>query len=156
LSLVSPEPNYSCEVRQRAFRQRKEQHVKLLEDKVAALEANQKRLGAENAELEEDLNKVLAENASLRDWSASNSPRDQSQSARGSVSSMSSMSSVSSVPNDEHVRFNSLPVVPGFEPQNIIASTEGQGRDVLYSKIWELILNHHLLQEGLADVKIGT
>ncbi|UKZ78723.1 hypothetical protein TrVFT333_006469 [Trichoderma virens FT-333] len=57
-------------VAQRAFRQRKENHVKQLEDKVAALEAAQAKIEAENAKLQQDLARAKAENTMLRFVSA--------------------------------------------------------------------------------------
>jgi hypothetical protein len=70
---------------QRAFRQRKEKHVKQLEDKLAALEAAQATMGVENALLQKDLKRATVENTMLRSLStSSSSPPDHGPSVPSS------------------------------------------------------------------------
>ncbi|KIK16246.1 hypothetical protein PISMIDRAFT_70573, partial [Pisolithus microcarpus 441] len=51
---------------QRAFRERKEKHVKDLEDKVAALEAKYEETETENSNLRDLLSRLQQENVALR------------------------------------------------------------------------------------------
>ncbi|KDQ17722.1 hypothetical protein BOTBODRAFT_93074, partial [Botryobasidium botryosum FD-172 SS1] len=51
---------------QRAFRERKEKHVKDLEDKVAALEAKSQTQTAENENLRDLLGRLQSENLLLK------------------------------------------------------------------------------------------
>ncbi|KAG6891006.1 hypothetical protein C0992_011283 [Termitomyces sp. T32_za158] len=97
---------------QRAFRERKEKHVKDLEDKVAALEAQNEAASAENENLRDLLNRLQQENLSLKQASftfavpknggapdntqASTSFASQSPDFSSSASSLSPLTPVSS------------------------------------------------------------
>lgn len=134
--------------RQRAFRQRKEQHVKDLEDKVASLEKHQADIKAENLRLQEHLNKATAENNVLRNLNISTKEPTYARSTGSSVSSQ-----CDSDIDEEHIRFRSPPAILGFDSRYVVdAMTQKGGRLIKGSKIWEFILGHRLYQDGLVDV----
>ncbi|KAH9964504.1 hypothetical protein BC827DRAFT_1187508 [Russula dissimulans] len=80
---------------QRAFRERKEKHVKDLEDKVAELEAKSSSAETENQQLKELLKRLQDENVSLRNTSFTfSAPRNGDPTDRSFSSFASSPSSV--------------------------------------------------------------
>ncbi|KAI0040505.1 hypothetical protein FA95DRAFT_865223 [Auriscalpium vulgare] len=82
---------------QRAFRERKEKHVKDLEDKVAALEAKNETTETENTHLRELLKRLQDENVTLKQAQFTFSvPRQQAESNVASSSSFSSGSAFGS------------------------------------------------------------
>ncbi|KAJ7293911.1 hypothetical protein C8J57DRAFT_1270342 [Mycena rebaudengoi] len=82
---------------QRAFRERKEKHVKDLEDKVAALEAKNDQATSENENLRDLLSRLQSENVMLKESSFTFSvPKAASSSATPSLSSFQSPTAASS------------------------------------------------------------
>ncbi|KAF8499125.1 hypothetical protein F5888DRAFT_1687895 [Russula emetica] len=92
---------------QRAFRERKEKHVKDLEDKVAELEAKNLNAETENLHLKELLNRLRDENVSLKNTSFTFSvPRNGDPSDRpfnGAIPSFDSPSESSIFASTSHV-----------------------------------------------------
>lgn len=134
--------------RQRAFRIRKEQHVKDLEDKVVALEATQEKLSAENVRLQEDLNKATVENTILRSLTTPGGPRENGT----STSSQCGLDGEA-----ERLAFMNTPAIPSFDSRHFTSATAQcnvRGGVLKGSKIWEFIIGHPLFQEGLIDVNM--
>ncbi|KFG85407.1 putative bZIP transcription factor (Fcr3) [Metarhizium anisopliae] len=131
-------------VAQRAFRRRKEQHLKDLEDRVAVLEATRERIYAENARLQEDLERATIEHSLLRNFATSSSLFDCAGGSDGSMSSLSAPSAewLASPPQALHSEPHSL---AGLRPRY-------RGRELNAGQMWEFITGHRLFQEGLADV----
>ncbi|KAG8407794.1 hypothetical protein J3459_013674 [Metarhizium acridum] len=131
-------------VAQRAFRRRKEQHLKDLEDKVAVLEATRVRINAENAQLQEDLERATIEHSLLQNLTQSNSPLDcADRSERSSTST----------PCREW--FASPPPTSSFEPHSLVGTRPlYRGHQLNGGQIWKFIIGHHLFQQGLADVDL--
>lgn len=139
---------------QRAFRQRKEQHVKDLQGKVAVLEASQAKMEAENERLRAIMDRATVENNLLKSLGSPNSPP---QYGRYSDSSPTSSQCESESSGSElHTRA----VLMGFkEPCQIECGDRvGQSssrRNNFQQKgieLWEFIISHRLVEEGLADV----
>ncbi|TRM62927.1 hypothetical protein BD626DRAFT_43238 [Schizophyllum amplum] len=73
---------------QRAFRERKEKHVKDLEDQVAALEAKNQEASSENQNLRDMLQRLQSENMALKQAQFTFAvPKNPSTNERGSLSS---------------------------------------------------------------------
>ncbi|EOA85646.1 hypothetical protein ACJQWK_10699 [Exserohilum turcicum] len=137
---------------QRAFRERKERHVKELETKLSALESSTHSLQSDNERLKAALHRARTENEVLRASSghASASPpppvsasypspgahmlleEDEKDDAY-TVQSLNN-GSVINAPDKEHSR-----------PQN-------QGKQVPAAQAWDLIQSHTLVKQGLVDV----
>ncbi|KFG85546.1 bZIP transcription factor (Fcr3) [Metarhizium anisopliae] len=130
---------------QRAFRERKEKHVKDLEAKLAHMEAAQQQASVENERLKRDLQKVSTENEILR--------------------------ATSSVTNGHHISHSPEPTTTGpmrYNPtdfysnvlQNhknkspshrIVTSDDGE-RLLAAGAAWDFIIDHDLYKRGLVDV----
>ncbi|KID74928.1 AP-1-like transcription factor napA [Metarhizium brunneum] len=129
-------------VAQRAFRQRKEQHLKELEDKVAVLEATRDRINAENARLQEDLERATVEYSLLQNLAKPSSLFDCADRSDGSSIS---------APSREWLA--SPPPTSSSEPHCLAASRPRYcGHELNAGQMWEFITGHRLFQEGLADV----
>lgn len=127
---------------QRAFRQRKEQHLKELEDKVAVLEATRDRINAENARLQEDLERATEEYSLLQNLAKPSSLFDGADRSDGSCIS---------APSREWLA--SPPPTSSSEPHCLAASRPRYcGHELDAGQMWEFITGHRLFQEGLADV----
>ncbi|EHA46414.1 hypothetical protein MCOR02_000790 [Pyricularia oryzae] len=133
---------------QRAFRERKERHVKDLEAKLADLEAAQQQAATENEKLKRDLQKISTENEILRATSHSGG-------AGGSPSHSHGSPPLETGP----MRYNPTDfysdVLDGHDNKTfshrISLSSDGER---LYDAgaTWDLIVNHDLYKQGLVDV----
>jgi len=101
---------------QRAFRERKEKHVKDLEDKVAALEAKNEQATSENVNLRDLLTRLQDENVTLKEaaftFSVPKTAGNNQPVASGS--SQSSMNLFNSPTNP----------IPSFSPPTTVSSSE--------------------------------
>ncbi|KAI4594375.1 hypothetical protein KJ359_008399 [Pestalotiopsis sp. 9143b] len=131
---------------QRAFRERKERHVKELEAKVAALEAAQHQTSSENDQLKRDLQKMSTENEVLR--------------ATSNMSQNGSMSPASNPPTTTGpMRFNPTDFYSDLlanhtnkTPSHRIVESESGERLLAAGATWDLIINHPSFKKGLVDV----
>lgn len=133
--------------RQRAFRERKERHVKDLERRLAGLEETQNNTAAENERLKRDLQRVSTENEILRATS-------------GIQNGQSSNSSLSPEPtttgpmhyNPTDFYTNVLSGHSNKTPSHrIVTSDEGE-RLLAAGATWDLIISHDLFKKGLVDI----
>lgn len=129
---------------QRAFRERKEKHVKDLEAKLADLEAAQQQASVENERLKRDLQKMSTENEILR-----------------ATSQMGGMhkNSMSSEPATGVMRFNPTDFYSNVlqnhtnkTPSHRIVTSDDGERLLAAGATWDFIINHELFKKGLVDV----
>ncbi|KAI5464107.1 hypothetical protein BGZ63DRAFT_421186 [Mariannaea sp. PMI_226] len=127
---------------QRAFRERKEKHVKDLEAKLADLEAAQQKASVENERLKRDLQKMSTENEILR-----------------ATSGGMHKGSTSSEPPSGLVRFNSSEFYSNVlqnhtnkTPSHRIVTADDGERLLAAGATWDFIINHDLFKRGLIDV----
>jgi hypothetical protein len=140
-SLVS---NLLCS--QRAFRERKERHVKDLESRLHELEQAQQEATSENERLKRDLQKVSTENEILRATSMagvhSGSP--------GSNAAPTTTGPMSYNPKDFYS--NVLQGHANKSPSHRIVTSDNGDRLLAAGATWEFIINHELFKRGLVDV----
>jgi AP-1-like factor len=124
--------------RQRAFRERKERHVKDLEAKLAALEKNSLSVAEENERLKLQLQRAATENEILKATSVNPSPN---------------------LPDAGPMRFNPTDfytdVLHAHENKTpshrIITSDKGE-RLLAAGATWDYIIKHPAFKMGLVDV----
>ncbi|CAN8100108.1 unnamed protein product [Discula destructiva] len=132
---------------QRAFRERKERHVKDLEAKLASLEAAQQETFSENEKLKRDLQKVSTENEILR---ATSSVRGDG--GGGSPSHQAVMTTGPMEYNPTDFYSNVLALHPNKHPSHRIVSSDSGERLYAAGATWDLIINHDLYKKGLVDI----
>lgn len=135
---------------QRAFRERKERHVRELEQKLSELQQTSNNLYADNERLKRELAKISTENEILRATSqsglaASGKRLGESESEQTTTGPMrfSPTDFYSSVTgkNGEH-KF----------AHRIVVSEETGERLLDAGATWEMIQNHPLFKQGLVDI----
>ncbi|EPE25206.1 bZIP transcription factor [Glarea lozoyensis ATCC 20868] len=127
---------------QRAFRERKERHVKELEAKLAALTQNSATVAEENERLKLQLQKTETENQILMATSH-HSQRTSSQSPQAT-------GPMSFSPTDFYSE-----VLIGHDnktPSHRIVTSESGERLLAAGATWDYIIKHDLFQRGLVDV----
>lgn len=134
---------------QRAFRERKERHVKDLENRLATLEKSQNHTSAENERLKHDLQKMSTENEVLRATSGM-----QGGGGSGPSSSLSPEPTTTGPmhysPSDFYT--NVLAGHANKTPSHrIVTSDEGE-RLLAAGATWDLITSHELFKRGLVDI----
>jgi AP-1-like factor len=135
---------------QRAFRERKERHVKELEHRLKTLEQHASETAAQNDILKQELQKTKLENRLLHE----NSLRGQSPSELSDVAAMSFK------PTD-HATVNPPPAFtapifgehPNRGPIHRISTSPKTGERLLGAgAAWDLIVCHPLYEQGLVDI----
>ncbi|KAI0130088.1 bZIP transcription factor [Xylariales sp. AK1849] len=131
---------------QRAFRERKERHVKDLEAKLASLEAAQQQTSTENEKLKRDLQKMSTENEILRATS--------SMTQNGSISPASNVLLTTGPMRFSPTDFYSdlLANHTNKTPSHRVVESESGERLMAAGATWDLIVNHELFKRGLVDV----
>ena len=133
---------------QRAFRERKERHVKDLEQRVATLEQKSSSLAADNERLKRELDQVTHENDFLR--RARSSPRIPTVEsapptpapAIGPIAYYSSTAV-----------YNAMQAQPPSAPGHRIVVAEQSEQPLLGTNAtWDFIQSHTLFKQGLVDV----
>ncbi|PHH72984.1 hypothetical protein CDD83_4839 [Cordyceps sp. RAO-2017] len=131
---------------QRAFRERKEKHVKDLEAKLASLEAAQQKTSVENERLKRDLQKMSTENEILRATSAITNGNHSSLSPEPpSVGGPLQYNRTDFYSNVLQNYQNKLP------SHRVITSDDGE-RLLAAGATWDFIISHDLYKRGLVDV----
>ncbi|KAI5860752.1 hypothetical protein GGS23DRAFT_223840 [Durotheca rogersii] len=129
---------------QRAFRERKERHVKDLEAKLASLEAAQHQTASENEKLKRDLQKISTENEILR---ATSNVHAQN----GSVSPAVTTTTGPMQYNPTDFYSDLLQNHANKTPSHRIVESDGE-RLLAAGATWDYIINHELFKKGLVDV----
>ncbi len=122
--------------RQRAFRERKERHVKDLEAKLSALESSTTLLATDNQRLKLALQRATNENEILRQQTSRNRSLSIPSPANSSPSNRST---------DVDTRY-STPSPHGP------SRAESEGRLLPASATWDLIQSHPLVRQGHVDI----
>ncbi|CAI7585192.1 unnamed protein product [Penicillium pancosmium] len=151
---------------QRAFRERKERHVKDLEDKVNSLEDSSTSLQADNERLKRQLAKYATENEILRATSHSlngnnnGPPKEQPQAPVTGPMEYTPIDFVSKVTSEESgwvPHPGSTPLSPQSPQQHRITVCQVTGEKLLGpGATWDLIQNHELFKRGEVDIGIVT
>jgi hypothetical protein len=130
---------------QRAFRERKERHVRELEEKVNNLEQSSSDLTADNERLKRELARFTTENEILRATSAS-AGRANNHSEEPMTTGPMKYS-----PTDFY-----SDLVPKGEPSRLhrVSTCAKTGEKLLGAgATWDLIQGHELFKRGLVDIK---
>jgi len=126
---------------QRAFRERKERHVKDLEQRLNLLEQNSNSLAADNERLKLQLQKVETENEILRATSAN---------SHSTPSGLPNVGPMSYSPSDFYT--NVLQAHDNKVPNHRIVVSDTGEKMFGAGATWDLIQEHPLFQKGLVDV----
>lgn len=126
---------------QRAFRERKERHVKELEEQVAELKKASSSIATENEILKLNLQKVSTENEILKATSSSQHMEPV----------LSNTGPMRYSPTDFysevlHAHANKTP------SHRIVTDPESGGRLLAAASAWDLIIAHPLVRQGLVDI----
>ncbi|KAI0204235.1 hypothetical protein F4808DRAFT_373197 [Astrocystis sublimbata] len=132
---------------QRAFRERKEKHVKDLEAKLANLEQAQSKTAEENKRLMSEMQKISTENEILR---ATSSVQAQHN---GSISPVASVTTGPMQYNPREFYDDLLKNHANKTPSHRIVESDGQ-RLLAAGAAWEYIINHDLFRKGVVDVGV--
>jgi AP-1-like factor len=130
---------------QRAFRERKERHVKDLENRLNELEQAQTEAMSENERLKRDLQKMETENEILR---ATSMVAPSSGSPAAAVPTTTGPMTYS--PTDFYS--NVLQGHANKSPSHRVVTSEKGERLLAAGATWEVIINHELFKRGLVDV----
>lgn len=134
---------------QRAFRERKERHVKDLEAKLAAIEAAQQQTATENERLKRDLQKVSTENEILRATGGS-APSPHGHHHQSTMLNVVTTGPMSYSPTDFYS--NVLENHTNKTPSHRIVTSDDGELLLAVGAAWDLIINHELFKRGLVDV----
>ncbi|KAK4247817.1 hypothetical protein C7999DRAFT_14187 [Corynascus novoguineensis] len=130
---------------QRAFRERKERHVKDLESRLHELEQAQNEAVSENERLKRDLQRMETENEILRATSmvATNA---------GSPAAAAPTTTGPMTYNPTDFYSNVLQGHANKSPSHRIVTSDKGERLLAAGATWEAIINHDLFKRGLVDV----
>lgn len=134
--------------RQRAFRERKERHVKELEAKLAALEATSQQTMTENERLKREMQKVSTENEILRATASLQGAGGDSHGANGNPPLMAGPMTYNPKDFYTDVLENHANKTPSHR---IVTSAAGE-KLLAAGATWDLIVNHELFKRGLVNV----
>lgn len=124
---------YRCQSRQRAFRERKEKHLKDLETKLANLQQQSVSLDSENERLRKELAKIATENEILKATSAGSLDDDAFR------------------VNPDHDTETAKRIE--FGPLRTVVIDDSSGEPLLNAgQTWDYIQAHEMFRKGLVDV----
>ncbi|KAH8589646.1 hypothetical protein B0O99DRAFT_636599 [Bisporella sp. PMI_857] len=126
---------------QRAFRERKERHVKDLEAKLAAMEKNSASVAQENERLKLQLQKAATENEILKATSGG---------SRGGSEPLPNAGPLRYSPTDFYSEV--LHAHENKTPSHRIVTSENGDRLYAAGAAWDYIIKHPLFERGLVDV----
>lgn len=128
--------------RQRAFRERKERHVKELETKLNSLSAQSSSLASDNKRLKKELQRLATQNEILRATNAQSNQVPRSPSPVPGPHYYSPTDFATAVGVDLHGRPVSYESFSSDEGQKLLAA----------GAAWDLIQSHKLTRRGMVDV----
>jgi len=126
-------------VRQRAFRERKERHVKDLEAKLSALESSATLLATDNQRLKLALQRATTENEILKQQTSRNPSLSTSPLAAGS-------------PSNPSTDIGSQDTLYSAPSSHSLSQVKGEGRLLPAGATWDLIQSHPLVRQGHVDI----
>lgn len=129
---------------QRAFRERKERHVKDLEAKLASLEAAQKQTNTENERLKRDIQKISTENEILRATTSLTSPPS------GALGQPTTTGPLTYNPTDFYGDL--LSGHANKTPSHRIVESEDGERLYAAGATWDMITSDPRFREGKVDI----
>ncbi|CAI6335808.1 unnamed protein product [Periconia digitata] len=137
---------------QRAFRERKERHVRDLEAKLSLLESSAHSLQSDNERLKLALQRARTENEILRATSARSPSNSRPVSA-----TYSSSGDHNSDYDEEEESYNVQSLSDGTVLTNgdlnhHLPKKSSKARDIPASQLWDTIHTHHLVKQGVVDV----
>ncbi|SPO03869.1 related to YAP1 - transcriptional activator involved in oxidative stress response [Cephalotrichum gorgonifer] len=133
---------------QRAFRERKERHVKDLENRLASLEDAQNLTANENERLKRDLQKMNTENEILR--ATSGIPHNSSAPNSSLSPEPTTTGPLHYNPTDFYT--NVLSLHENKTPSHRIVTSEDGEKLLAAGATWDLIISHELFKKGLVDI----
>jgi AP-1-like factor len=141
---------------QRAFRERKEKHVKDLEAKLADLEAAQQQASLENERLKRDLQKMATENEILKATSNRDSANAHHNGGHlGSHSHSPEPMTMTTGPMRYSPTDFASSVLAGHDNKSFshrVAYAKDGQRLLAAGASWDFIINHELFKRGLVDI----
>lgn len=150
---------------QRAFRERKERHVKDLEAKLANLEAQQHQTASENEKLKRDLQKMSTENeilratSSLQAHAAAAAVQQHHHNGSGSGGAGGSLSPAAPTTTTGPMQYNPTDFYSDLlqnhtnkTPSHRIVESAAGERLLAAGATWDYIINHEMFKRGLVDV----
>lgn len=139
---------------QRAFRERKERHVRDLEAKLSALESSTHSLQSDNERLKLALQRVRTENEILRATSQ-HSPTSSRPVSASYPSPGAHLTDDDALREDEVYNVQSLPngsVINSADKEHTASRRKTKGKEIPASQTWDLIHSHPLVRQGLVDI----
>ncbi|KAF2000779.1 hypothetical protein P154DRAFT_194765 [Amniculicola lignicola CBS 123094] len=138
---------------QRAFRERKERHVRDLEAKLSALESSTHSLQSDNERLKLALQRARTENEILRATSGHHSPPSSRPVSASYPSPGAHLPEEDSKDDDYNVQsFNNGSVVNTADKEHAASRRKSKGKEIPASQTWDLIQSHPLVKQGLVDI----
>lgn len=137
---------------QRAFRERKEKHLKDLEDRLHELETAQQQAVTENEKLKRDLQKMSTENEILR----ATSHLGGGQGSNGSPAHDAPTAPLTTGPlsyNPTDFYTNLLAGHQNQTPSHRIVTSDSGERLLAAGATWDYIMSHELFKRGLVDIQ---
>ncbi|KAH6877554.1 hypothetical protein BKA58DRAFT_76919 [Alternaria rosae] len=144
---------------QRAFRERKERHVKELETKLSALESSAHSLQSDNERLKAALDRARTENDILRATS-----RHSPSGSRPISATYPSPGAYLPLDDDDDDEEEEEETGAGYRVESLTnatvvntaakehSRTRARGKEVPAAQAWDLIQQHPLVKQGLVDV----
>ncbi|KAK3489186.1 uncharacterized protein B0T23DRAFT_195311 [Neurospora hispaniola] len=136
---------------QRAFRERKERHVKELENRLQQLEEEAQVTRSENEKLKQDLQKISTENEILRATSLAAVGAVAAGSPLGSAGTPMTTGPMSYKPTDFYS--NLLENHNEKTPSHRVVKSESGERLLAAGAAWDLMQSHELFQRGLVNIQ---
>ncbi|RMZ72212.1 bzip transcription factor [Pyrenophora seminiperda CCB06] len=139
---------------QRAFRERKERHVKELETKLSALESSTHSLQSDNERLKAALARARTENEILRATSG-RSPAAEPLVSASYPSPGAHLPSLSDEDEEMHDDYTIQSLTNGSvlnAADKEHARHSAKGKEVPANQAWDVIQEHPLVKQGLVDV----
>ncbi|ORY10646.1 hypothetical protein BCR34DRAFT_566460 [Clohesyomyces aquaticus] len=140
---------------QRAFRERKERHVRDLEAKLNALESSTHSLQSDNERLKLALQRARTENEILRATSGSHSPSSSRPVSASYPSPGAHLPDEDSMKEDEAYNVQALSngsVVNSANKEHAASRRKTKGKEIPATQTWDLIQSHPLVKQGLVDI----
>ncbi|KAF2786988.1 hypothetical protein K505DRAFT_367757 [Melanomma pulvis-pyrius CBS 109.77] len=139
---------------QRAFRERKERHVRELEAKLSALESSTHSLQSDNERLKLALQRARTENEILRATGGHHSP-PSSRPVSASYPSPGAHLPDEDPNDNEKYNVQSLPngsVINSADKEHAASRRTTKSKEVPPAQTWDLIQSHPLVKQGLVDI----